>query len=82
MQKSTYSREYRIFLSVLRQTREGKGMTQTELAGKLGLTQSTVSKCERGERRLDLAELRFFCEAMEASLSDFVAQYENAAAQK
>ena len=28
-------------------------------------TQSWVSKCERGERRIDLVELRAFCEALE-----------------
>ena len=46
------------------------------LAEKLGATQSFISKCERGERRIDALELRAFCLAMGVSLTDFVAELE------
>jgi transcriptional regulator with XRE-family HTH domain len=36
--------------------RRGKGVTQVQLANRLGLPQSYVSKYESGERRLDLIE--------------------------
>ena len=57
---------------MLRATRERLGVTQEELADRLGETQSFVSKCERGERRLDIIELRTFCMALGWSLPKFV----------
>lgn len=65
------------FLVCLRQAREQAGLTQQDLAQRLGETQSFVSKCERGERRMDLVELREFCKAMGISLEKFVRQFEN-----
>jgi len=63
MEKSIYSMEYTLFLGVLRAVREEAGITQQEIAARLGATQSFVSKCERGERRLDIVELRAWCSA-------------------
>jgi uncharacterized protein len=48
----------------------------SELARKLRETQSAVSKCERGERRLDLMQLKKFCRACNVSLTEFVTQFE------
>ena len=56
--------QYRRFLKVLREARESAGVTQTELAARLGESQSFVSKCERGERRLDVIDLIRFCDAL------------------
>ena len=39
-------------------------MSQVDLAERLGNTQTLVSKCERGERRIDAVELVEFAEAM------------------
>lgn len=72
MDKSIYSKAYLRFLSHLRETRIKKGVTQEELATRLGTTQSFISKCERGERRIDLVEVRLFCEALEVDFIDFV----------
>lgn len=74
MEKSIYSREYSLFLEQLRKAREEKGLTQTELAEKLGQTQSFISKVERGERRLDVVELRAFCKAIGVSFNTFVSE--------
>jgi transcriptional regulator with XRE-family HTH domain len=63
MQKSIHSSHYRVFLRVLRETRQRAGPTQADLAARIGDTQSFVSKCERGERRIDVIELRVFCRA-------------------
>ena len=58
MEKSIFSAGHARLLRVLRQVREKAGLTQIQLAKKLGKPQSFVSKYETGERRLDLLELR------------------------
>jgi len=71
MEKSIHSARYALFLELLRKTRERAGLTQIELAQKIGETQTFVSKCERGERRIDVIELRTFCKAFGMSLNQF-----------
>jgi transcriptional regulator with XRE-family HTH domain len=56
----------------LKKTREEAGISQVQLAAKLGQTQSAVSKIERGERRLDVVELRAVCKALGTSLPSFI----------
>ena len=48
------------------------GLKQEELAKRLGVHQSFVSKVENGERRLDVLELRDLCEALGIGLSAFI----------
>ena len=72
LRKSLHSKEYAIFLRLLREVRREQGLTQTDVAARLGQTQSWVSKCERGERRIDIIELRAFCEAIGIPLEEFV----------
>ena len=61
--KSLFSPEYDAFLRVLRQARENAGLTQMQAARALRKPQSFVSKCESGERRVDVVELMAFCDA-------------------
>src|SRR4051794_34392734 len=72
MEKSVFSREYNVLRKMLRESRETAKLTQVQLAERLGETQSFVSKCERGERRLDLVQLRAFCKTLGVSLPTFV----------
>ena len=67
-------------VDALRKAREVAGLSQVELAAKLGLTQSTVGKCERGERRLDVIELREWCLALGVTLNAFCSDLEEAIA--
>jgi transcriptional regulator with XRE-family HTH domain len=76
MDKTIHSAEYAIFLKVFRDVRRKSGLTQIDLAGKIGESQSFVSKCERGERRIDLIELRAFCDAFGVTLREFISQFE------
>lgn len=78
MDKTISSRAYKVFLRELKIVRKNKGMTQIDLSFALGETQSFVSKCERGERRLDIVELREFCQALGTTLPKFVSRLENA----
>ncbi len=76
MEKSIHSAEYALFLRVFRETRRRAGLSQIQLAAKIGETQSFISKCERGERRIDVVELRTFCRAFGLSLNQFVSAFE------
>jgi transcriptional regulator with XRE-family HTH domain len=69
-------------LALLRETRHAAKLTQTELAVKVAMSQSFVTKYERGETRLDLAQLRVLCHALGTSLLDFVSTYERRLARK
>lgn len=75
MQKSIYTEEYRTLLRLLREARERAGITQVELAGILGQSQSFVSKVESGDRRLDLVQLHIILNALEADLVGFVTRF-------
>lgn len=77
MEKSTFTHEYAALCRLLRETRERAGLTQVELAEKIGETQSYVSKVERGERRLDVVQLQAFCQALKVPLSSFIAEFES-----
>jgi transcriptional regulator with XRE-family HTH domain len=76
MQKTLISKNYALFLEFLRKARTDVGLSQEQLAEKLGETQSFVSKCERGERRLDVIELREWCEALDIKFPSFIANLE------
>jgi len=77
MPKAAFSNTYKIFLDLLRTSREDAGLTQEELAKRIGQTQTFVSKCERGERRIDVAELLMFCRAIGINASEFVRKLES-----
>ena len=52
---------------MLAELRKKAGMSQRELAGKLGREYSFVAHCELGERRVDLAEFYWICKACGAT---------------
>ncbi len=55
--KALQTKRYRAFIARMKQARIDAGLTQVELAAKLGRPQTWVSKCELGERRADFVEL-------------------------
>ncbi|MEJ7743119.1 MAG: helix-turn-helix transcriptional regulator [Nocardioidaceae bacterium] len=70
MEKSIYSAEYQRLCSLLRQLRHEAGLTQVQVAARLGVPQSFVSKYESGERRLDVVELGHVAGVLGVSLRD------------
>ena len=64
MAQSTHNPDYQLLLTVLKAARKRAGVSQIDLAERLGNTQTFVSKCERGERRIDAVELVEFAEAL------------------
>ncbi len=75
-EKSIYTDEYAVVLRLMKAARKKSGVTQVELAERLGQTQSFVSKVERGDRRLDIVQLRSILREFSVSLTQFVAQLE------
>lgn len=71
-----YTPEHRRLTGLLRSLREEAGLTQAEVAIRLRRPQSFVSKYERGERRLDLVELRVIGRTFGLSLAEVVARFE------
>ena len=63
MQKTIYSMQGKIIQDAIREVRERSGLTQRELCRKLGREHSFVSKCELGERRIDIVEFYWICKA-------------------
>ena len=82
MEKTIYSHEYDAVVQLLRAARKTAGVTQVELAERLGLTQSLLSKMERGDRRLDIIEVRTICRAIGISFPEFVTQLERKLAKR
>ena len=74
--KSLRTQERRLLLDLLREARQAAGLRQVDLAARMGVRQSLISKIEVGERRLDVLELRAICEALGLSLGEFVERFE------
>jgi transcriptional regulator with XRE-family HTH domain len=63
---------YRKMLRRLREARLAAGMSQRDVARRLGKAQSFVQKCEVGERRIDPIELEVFARIYRKPLAFFL----------
>ncbi|KAF0206375.1 MAG: helix-turn-helix domain-containing [Gallionellaceae bacterium] len=81
MPSPLHSHNYQVFRSLLVAAREEAGLTQVNIAEKLGKPQSFVSKYERGERRLDFTEFVELADMLEIDIADFVSRYQFAISQ-
>ncbi|HQB12220.1 MAG TPA: helix-turn-helix transcriptional regulator [Candidatus Omnitrophota bacterium] len=68
---ANWSGEYKAFQDKLKQARIEAGLTQVEVAGKLKKPQSYIAKCESGERRVDILELKQFAKLYKKPLVFF-----------
>lgn len=76
MDKSIHNRDYKLLIGMLRGEREGKLITQEQLASKLGVNQAIISKIETCERRIDYIEMRRICQAIGIDTLDFIGNFE------
>lgn len=74
MPKILHSHHNEIFLQMLKRIRKSKRLRQRDLADLLGRHQGLVSKVERGERRLDVIELRDWLTALEIDFIEFLSE--------
>ena len=76
MEKSLWTADSRRLSLRLRELRQAAGLSQVELAKRLDVSQSFVTKYENGDRRLDLFQLRAVCAALGVRLSELVAEFD------
>ena len=72
MSKSIYSKEYKNVIEKLKKARFEAGLKQEEVAKKLKKPQSYISKIERGERRIDVAELKELAKIYKRDINFFI----------
>ena len=72
MDKTQHTQKYSRLLAALRRARLEAGLTQGDVAARLGVYASYVSKCESGERRIDVIELAEFCKLYGTGLRAFL----------
>ncbi len=82
MDRTIGSREWAVLLVLLREVRREAGLTQIELAQRLGRSQSLVSDIESGQRRVDIVELRTICGVLGLSLEQLVQRWEQRLSEK
>jgi transcriptional regulator with XRE-family HTH domain len=70
MPRSLFTDAYGSFREALVAARKEAGVTQVELAERLGKPQQFVSKIERGDRRVDLVEFVAICRALRVDVKD------------
>lgn len=68
------------FREVLTRTRKARGLSQEELASRLGVSRQAVSKWETGDAQPDLARLVALADALEISLDVLTGRREDEAA--
>jgi transcriptional regulator with XRE-family HTH domain len=76
--RSVHHPAYAKLLSCLIAARKDAGLHQSQVAARLGRPQSFVSKFENGERRLDVVEFLFLCQALEADPAAILAKVASA----
>ena len=73
---STQPELYKALLQALIQARKDAGITQVELATRIGRRQTFVSKFETEERRLDVAEYLAIAKAIGADASALMRNFD------
>lgn len=71
MEKTLVTECHRKLIAFLIDKREAAGLTQTELAKKIGEYQSWVARLESGQRRVDVIEFEKLAEVMGLCPTEF-----------
>ena len=72
MVKSIHTKEYAYFVERLRKARLEAGLTQVQVARKLGRPQSPISNIESGQQRIDVVELKRFAKMYNKDINYFL----------
>ncbi|MBX3572915.1 MAG: helix-turn-helix transcriptional regulator [Mesorhizobium sp.] len=77
MVKTLGSERHNSLIAILVEKREASGLTQTELAKKLGEYQSFVARLESGQRRVDVVEFLNLAEVLSFDPSSVIKELAN-----
>jgi transcriptional regulator with XRE-family HTH domain len=72
MSKSIQTKEYAYFVERLRKARLDAGLSQLQVANKIGRPQSHISNIESGQQRVDVIELKRFAKIYGKSINYFI----------
>lgn len=72
MIKSIHTKEYAYFVEKLRKARLEAGLTQVQVAKKIGRPQSHISNIESGQQRVDIIELKRFAKLYGKAIDYFL----------
>ena len=72
MKKTITDDDYKVFIGRLKRAREAANLTQVQVAKKLESTQAYISKVEKGQLRVDVAQLKRFAKIYNKSVSYFL----------
>jgi transcriptional regulator with XRE-family HTH domain len=72
MIKSIHTKEYAYFVERLRKARQEAGLSQVQVAKKIGRPQSHISNIESGQQRVDVVELKRFAKLYGKEISYFL----------
>ena len=72
MRKSIYSTEHLKLVDKLIEARKDAGLDQTQVAKKLKVTQSFISKIESGQTKIDVFQLLDFAKVYKKDLNYFI----------
>jgi len=70
--KSIFSGDHKRVISAINKARKAIGITQKELAKKLGKTQSYISKIESAQVRLDIVQLKRIAKVLKVRVQDLM----------
>ncbi len=68
-------------MKLLKAAREQSGLTQRELASRIGKSYSYVAKIETGYARMDIAQIRSYLDAVGTPFLDFMRRFDEAVRQ-
>lgn len=71
---ASYQRAYQAFLKRLIKARREAGLLQEEVSTQLGKSRTFLSKCELGERRLDIIELQRIAKIYGKTVNHFLGE--------
>lgn len=70
--KSIHSKEHKAIRDFLVDRRKMLGLSQQQLADRLGVIYSLIGKIETGDRRLDMLEFAQYCNALEVQSDEML----------
>lgn len=76
IRKSVHSPEHEYLRQIFVKRRQELGLTQRQLAQRLGVIYSLIGKIETGDRRLDVIEFIEYCQILELNPNDIIEQLE------